>query len=95
MTPILERMETRVTENTSLDVELPSLVDDMCMDIINSEGGNGINMQSQVEVGVKRIVREVAEECRLPLETDKAAYKNEQEEEKCGSEVCQEAGSDI
>ena len=35
-----------------------------CVDIIDREGGNGINMQ-WVEVEVKRIVREVTEECRL------------------------------
>ena len=63
-------MEERVREGTNLDVELPSFVDDMCVDIIDREGDNGVNMQS-VEVGVGGIVREVAEECRLPLETDK------------------------
>ena len=63
-----ERMEERVREGTGLDVEMPSFVDDMCTDIIDWEGDN--NMQ-RVEVEVKRIVREVAEECRLPLEFDK------------------------
>ena len=42
----------------------------MCMDIIDREGGNGVNMQ-WVEAEVKRIVREVTEECRLPLEINK------------------------
>ena len=42
----------------------------MCTDIIDWEGGNGINMQ-RMEIEVKRIVREFAEECALPLELDK------------------------
>ena len=60
----------KLKEEVGLDVELPSFVDDMCMDVIDWDGGNGTNMQ-QVEVEVKRVVREVAEECALPLELDK------------------------
>ena len=51
-----------------VDVGLPSFVDEMCSDIVIWEGER--NMQ-RVEVDVKRIVREVAEECKLPIETDK------------------------
>lgn len=46
-----------------VDVEVPSFVDDRCMDIVDWGGGNG-NMQL-IEANVKRIVREVAEECRF------------------------------
>ena len=47
---------------------IPSFVDGMCTDIVVWEGG--CNMQ-RVETNVKRIVREVAEECKFPIETDK------------------------
>ena len=50
----------------NIDVEIPSFIDDMCIDIVDWEGG--CDMQ-KVEANVKRIVREVAEEYRLPLET--------------------------
>ena len=66
--PILKRMEERVREGVKVDVEMPSIVDDMCSDIIDWEGN--INMQ-QIETGVKGLLREVAEECRLPLEVEK------------------------
>ena len=41
----------------------------MCTDIVIREGNNS-NMQ-RVENNVKRIIREVAEEYSLPIETDK------------------------
>ena len=67
----------------------------MCIDIVDWEGG--CDMQN-VEANVKRIVREVAEEYRLPcpLETDKEEIlhlRKSRKKEKCGSEVCQVAGS--
>ena len=74
MAPILKKMEARVRKKAGeeavavVDTELPSFIDDMCADIVVWEGGG--NMQ-RVESNVKRIVGEVAEECRLPLETDK------------------------
>ena len=80
----------RVRHLGNVDVEIPSFIDNMCTDIVYWEGG--CDMQ-KVEAIVKRIVREVADEYRLPLETDKEASEKEQEKEKCGSEVCQEAGS--
>ena len=40
----------------------------MCIDVIDWDGE--VDMQA-VEVNVKRIVKEVAEECSLPLETKK------------------------
>ena len=49
-------------------MEIPSFVDDMCIGIVDWEGG--CDMQ-KVETNVKRIAREVAEESRLPLEGDK------------------------
>ena len=61
-------IETRVRDEVKLDVEMPSFVDDMCSDIIDWEGNT--NMQ-RIETDVKRILREVAEECRLPLEAEK------------------------
>ena len=70
MALILRSMEERVKAGTGLDMELLSFVNDMCMDIIDREGGNGINMQ-RVEVEVKGIMWEVVEECQLPLENDK------------------------
>ena len=70
MAPILEKMEMRLKEEVGLDIEIPSFVDDIYMDIIDREGGNGINMQ-RIEAEVKRVVREVAEACKLPLELDK------------------------
>lgn len=51
-----------------MDVELPSSVDDMCMDIVDWEGKG--NMQA-IEGNVERIDCKVAEQCNLPLETDK------------------------
>ena len=57
----MEKMEEKIKKQTRLDVELPSFVDDMCMDIIDWEGGT--NMQQSRGEG------EVAEECKLPLET--------------------------
>ena len=68
MAPILRKLEERVREGTGLDVEIPSFVDDMCADTIDWEGNS--NMQ-RVEVDINRIVREVAEECNLLIETDK------------------------
>ena len=73
MAPILEKIEKRMREEVgrsqgAVDVEVPSFVDDMSMDVINWEGN--ANMQA-AEANVKKIVREVAEECRLPLEVDK------------------------
>ena len=69
MKPILERIEKRSKEEARrlayLDLELPSFVDDMCMDIVDWDGGCGMQ---RVEVNAKRIVREVAEENTLPLE---------------------------
>ena len=53
---------------------MPSFVDDMCADGIDWDGNK--NMQ-RVENDVKRIVREVAEECNLPIEMD-----NEEDQEK-------------
>ena len=58
----------RVMAGTGLDVEMPSFVDDMWANIIDWDGGS---IMQRVEVDVKRIVREVAEECNLPIETDK------------------------
>ena len=49
-------------------MEVPSFVDDMCVGILDWDGGR--NMQS-VEVNVKRIVREVAEESNMPIERNK------------------------
>ena len=37
----------------------------------------------------------VLEECKLPLETDTAEILQEQEEEECGSEICQMIGCHI
>ena len=68
MAPILQKMEERVKAGTGLDVEIPLFVDDMCVDIID---WNGDRIMQRVEVDVKRIVREVAEECKMPIETDK------------------------
>ena len=84
MAPVLEGIEKRMKEEAgggggggagrvrqnqgNVNVEVPSFVDDMCIDIVDWEGG--CNMQKEV-VNFKRIVREVEEECRLPLETDK------------------------
>ena len=68
MEPILRRMEERVKAGIGLDVEMPSFVDDMCVDIVDWEGVR--NMQ-QVEVDIKRIVRKVAEENNLHLEAEK------------------------
>ena len=45
MAPILERMELELKEEVGLDIKLPSFVDDMYMDIIDREGGNGVDMQ--------------------------------------------------
>ena len=80
MAAILERMEEELRSRAGLgagagradavvDTEFPSFVDDMCADIVIWENCNN-NMQ-RVEANVKRIVREVAEECNLPIETDK------------------------
>ena len=80
MVPILERMEEELRSRAGLgagaagadaivDVEFPSFVDDMCVDMVIWEGGDN-NMQ-RVEANAKRIVREVAEECNLPIEVDK------------------------
>ena len=69
MAPILERMEARLKEEVGLDVELPSFVDNIYIDITDRDSDNGISIQ-WVEVEVKRVVREVAEECELPLELD-------------------------
>ena len=79
--PILEKLEEKLRENAGagagasgvraeaqVDVELPSFVDDMCTDIVVWEGG--CNMD-RVEANVKRVVRELAEECQMPIETDK------------------------
>ena len=55
----------RTQNQAELDMELPSFVDDICMDIVDWEGNNNM---TEVEVNVKR---EVAEECKLPLEGDK------------------------
>ena len=57
-----------VRAEEKVDVELPSFVDDMCTDIVVWEGG--CNMD-RVETNVKRVVREVAEEYLLPIETGK------------------------
>lgn len=58
----------RIRGGSVVDVELPSFVDDMCMDIVAWKGNN--NMQ-RTKVNGQRIVREVVEECKLPLEEDK------------------------
>ena len=70
MAPILKRMEERVRVETNLDIEIPSFVADIYTDIIDGEGCK------DVETDAKRIMREVAEECRLPLETDKEEILN-------------------
>ena len=49
-------------------MELPSIVDGICLDIVGWEGSKNMTV---VETSVMRIVREVAEECKLPLEGDK------------------------
>ena len=68
MAPILKGMEEKLRDRAGagradavVDVELLSFVDDMCIDIVIWEGCDD-NMQ-RVEANVKRIVREVAEEC--------------------------------
>ena len=68
MAPILSKMEERVKGETGLDVEVPSFVDDICIDIIDWDVSR--NMQC-VEADIKRIVREVSEESNMPIETDK------------------------
>ena len=66
--PILDKKEKTIKKEAgNVDIEILSFVDDMCMDIIDLEGG--CNMQ-KVEVNVQRITQEVANECRLALETD-------------------------
>ena len=68
MAPIFRKMEERVKEETGLDVEISSFGDDRCADVIDSDGSR--NMQ-RVEVEVKRIVHEVAEESNMPIKLDK------------------------
>ena len=86
MAPILKKLKARLRENAGVrarvgagnragaevvvetDVELPSFVNNMCADIIVWERGCNMN---RVEDNVKRTVWEVAEECQLPIETDK------------------------
>ena len=54
----------QVKNQAEFDVQLPSFVDD----IVDWEGNINI---VEVEANVKRIVREVVEDCKLLLETDK------------------------
>ena len=44
MAPILEKMEAKLREEVGLDIEVPSFVDDICMDLIDRDEGSGINM---------------------------------------------------
>ena len=55
MAPILQKIEERVKVGIDLDMEIPSFIDDIYMDIIDREGDNDISMQ-RVEVEVTRIV---------------------------------------
>ena len=94
MAPILEKMERKLKEgagggagvagaNAEVDFEVPSFVDDMCIDIISREGINNNNTDMQLmETNVKRIVREVAEASRMPIETDKEEVLHLQESRK-------------
>ena len=68
MAPILKRMEERVREETNLDMEISSFVDDMCLDIVDWEGGK--NMQ-RVEADVKKDFAGGCRGIQIPLETDK------------------------
>ena len=77
--PILRKVEERVREGINLDMEMPSFVNDKSADIIDWDGGN--NMQ-QVEVEVNSIVREVAGENNLPLETEKEEVLHRQKHRK-------------
>ena len=68
MAPILEKIERRLREEVGtvgqvrnkIDVELPSFVDDMLVDMVNWEGG--ASMQS-IETNAKRIIYEFADKC--------------------------------
>ena len=76
MAPIMEKIEKRMKEELGrvgrmrdeIDVELPSFVDDMLIDMIDWEGGANMQM---IETNAKKIIYEVAEECKLPLELEK------------------------
>ena len=75
MAPILAQMQKRVKEEvgSEVDVEIPSIADNMCTDIVDWEGG--CNMP-RVEANIKTIIKEVADECNLPLETYKEEILN-------------------
>ena len=62
------RVKGRGRRNQGEPARRGNRVDDICMDIVDWEANNNM---AEIEASVKRIVPEVAEEFKLPLESDK------------------------
>ena len=78
MAPIIEKIEQRLKEEVGrvgrmqneIDVELPSFVDNMLIDMIDWEGGANMQM---IETNAKKIIREVEKQRRRRYSTYKRA----------------------
>ena len=68
MAPIIKDMERRLKQEIDYDIEIPSYIDDITIDLVDWQ--RGIDM-ARVVAKAKRIAWEVAEEYRLPLEKSK------------------------